>query len=210
MVSPEIAHALKVMQPGAHSVLIYDSKENKRDVLFSHLRSGLADSKLVYVCSQERPEQIRRAMQDSGIDAEGLERRDRLTISNYDQVYIKNGTVDTPGIIDGFARLAWASTHQGFRSMRAAGEMSCFFTHGKVVELIEYENALGKSFHFPGMGLCAYDVIEMQSSGCLDILMPLLRAHGLVILTGPRGEVILEPEQVQTRRVEKALEIRIR
>ena len=128
MVSPEIAHALKVMQPGAHSVLIYDSKENKRDVLFSHLRSGLADSRLVYVCSQERPEEIRRAMQDDGIDAEGLERRDRLTISNYDQVYIKNGAVDTPGIIEGFTKLAWASTHQGFRSMRGAGEMSCFFT----------------------------------------------------------------------------------
>jgi len=58
MVSPEIAHALNVMQPGTHTVLIYDSRENKRNILFSHLRNGLADSRLVYVCSEERPEQI--------------------------------------------------------------------------------------------------------------------------------------------------------
>jgi hypothetical protein len=210
MVSPEIAHALNVMEPGAHAVVIYDSKENKRDILFNHLRNGLADSRLVYVCSQETPEGIRRAMQDGGIDAESLEGRERLTISNYDQVYIKDGSVDIPGIIDGFAKLAWASTRQGFRGLRATAEMSCFFTHGKVVELVEYENALGKRFHFPGMGVCAFDVLEMQSAGCLDVLMPLLRAHGLVILTGPRGDVMLAPEQVQTRRVEQALEIRIR
>ncbi len=210
MVSPEIAHALNVIEPGAHAVVIYDSKENKRDILFSHLRNGLADSRLVYVCSQETPEQIRGAMQGDGIDAESLEGKERLTIANYDQVYIKNGTVDIPGIIDGFAKLAWASTRQGFRGLRATAEMSCFFTHGKAVELVAYENALGKRFHFPGMGVCAFDVIEMQSAGCLDILMPLLRAHGLVILTGPRGDVMLQPEQVQTRRVEQALEIRIR
>ena len=210
MVSPEIAHALNVMQPGAHGVLIYDSKENKRNILFRHLRNGLADSRLVYVCSEERPEQIRRAMQDDEIDVEGLEGRERLTISNYDEVYIKDGVVDTPGIIDGFAKLAWNSTHRGLKSLRAAAEMSCFFRQGKVVELVEYENALGKRFHFPGMGVCAFDVLEMQSAGCLDIMMPLLRAHGLVILTGPRGDVMLAPEQVQTRRVEQALEIRIR
>jgi len=210
MVSPEIAHALNVMQPGTHTVLIYDSRENKRNILFSHLRNGLADSRLVYVCSEERPEQIRREMQDDGIDVEGLEGRERLTISNYDEVYIKNGGVDIPEIIDGFAKLAWNSTHRGLKSLRATAEMSCFFRQGKVVELVEYEKALGKKFHFPGMGVCAYDVIEMQSAGCLDILMPLLRAHGLVILTGPKGEVMLEPEAVQTRRVEQALQITIR
>lgn len=210
MVSPEVAHALNVMQPGTHAVLIYDSRENKRNILFRHLRNGLADSRLVYVCSDERPEQIRREMQDDEIDVDGLEGRERLTVSNYDEVYIKDGTVDIPGIIDGFAKLAWSSMHQGLKSLRAAGEMSCFFRQGKVVELVEYEKALGKRFHFPGMGVCAYDVIEMQSAGCLDILMPLLRAHGLVILTGPRGEVMLEPDAVQTRRVEQALQITIR
>src|SRR5579859_2498600 len=134
MVSPEIAHALNVMEPGAHAVLIYDSRENKRDILFSHLRNGLASSRLVYVCSEERPEQIRTAMRDNGIDVEKLEGSERLTISNYDEVYIKNGTVDTPGIIDGFAKLAWSCTRQGFKSLRATAEMSCFFRQGKVVE----------------------------------------------------------------------------
>jgi hypothetical protein len=45
----------------------------------------------------------------------------------------------------------------------------------------------------------------MQSSGSLDILMPLLRAHGPVILTGPKGGVILESSRVQEKHVEQVL-----
>jgi len=210
MVSPEIAHALSAMQPGTHGVLIYDSPENKRDVLFRHLSCGEHDSKLVYVCSEEKPEQIRDEMETFGIDVSGLGGKERLTVANYDEVYIgKDGRVDIPGIIDGFAKQAWGCQERGFRSFRASAEMSCFFRHGKVVELVEYEKALGKKFYFPGMGMCAYNVVEMQSAGCMDILMPLLRAHGLVILTGPKGDVILQSERIRPRQVEQAMQIRI-
>ena len=87
--------------------------------------------------------------------------------------------------------------------------MSCFFRHGKLVELVEYERALGKHFYFPGMGVCAFNVVEMQSAGCLDILMPLLEAHELVILTGPKGDVMLNSGRVERRHVEQAMQIRI-
>jgi MEDS: MEthanogen/methylotroph, DcmR Sensory domain len=209
MISPEIAHALKTMEPGTHGVLIYDSNENKRDVLFSHLRYGQEDSKLVYVCSEEKPEQITDEMKTHGIDVGGLKAKDRLTISNYDEVYIgRDGSVDIPNIIDGFAKLAWGCSRGGLR-MRASAEMSCFFRRGKLVELVEYENALGKRFYFPGMGMCAYNVVEMQSAGCLDMLMPLLRAHGPVILTGPKGGVVMESERVRPTQVEQVLHVRI-
>jgi len=210
VISLEIARALRTMEPGTHGVLIYDSNENKRDVLFSHLRCGQDDSKLVYVCSEERPEQIGDEMKSHGIDVGGLMAKDRLTISNYDEVYIgRDGSVDIPNIIDGFAKLAWGCSRGGLGAMRAAGEMSCFFRRGKVVELVEYENALGKHFYFPGIGMCAYNVVEMQGAGCLDLLMPLLRAHGPVILTGPKGGVVLESERVQPAHVEQVMQIRI-
>jgi hypothetical protein len=210
MLSPEVAHVLQAMEPGTHGVVVYDSLENKRDVLFSHLSCGRGDSKMVYVCSEERPEKIRDEMETSGIDVRGLAGRDMLTISNYDDVYIrKDGTVDIPGIIGGFAKLAWDCASHGLRGMRACAEMSCFFRRGKVVELVEYERALGKHFYFPGMGMCAYNVLEMQSAGSLDVLMPLLRAHGLVILTGPRGNAVLKPEGVSAGRVEKVMQVRI-
>jgi len=198
------------MEPSTHSVLIYDTTENKRDVLFSHLKYGQTDSKLVYVCSEESPESIREGMKSEGIDVSGLEAINRLAVHTYDQVYIKkDGSVNIPEIIQGFADLALASKQQGMRGIRAAAEMSCFFRRGKVPQLVEYERALGKGFYFPGMGVCAYNVLEMQSAGCLDVLMPLLRAHGNVILTGPKGAVSLPAERVQQRQVERTLEIRI-
>ncbi|MGH9919433.1 MAG: MEDS domain-containing protein, partial [Nitrososphaerales archaeon] len=209
LLSPEIDHRLMAMEPGTHGVLIYDSAQNKQEVLFGHLAHGKADSKLVYVCSEERPAQIREEMDAYGLDVDGLVGRDRLTISNFEEVYIgKDDIVDIPRIIDGFAKASWSCSKQGL-GFRAAAEMSGFFRRGKAVELIEYERALGKKFYFPGMGVCAYNVVEMQSAGCLDILMPLLSAHGLVILTGPRGSVTMDSEQVRPRQVEKVLQVQI-
>lgn len=209
MVSPSVAHALNSMLPGTHSVLIYDTPENKRDVLFSHLRTGERNSKMVYVCSEERPEKIRQEMSAYGMDVAGLSQKDRLSISNYDEVYMgQDGRVDIPGIIDGFAKLAWSCQGKNL-NMRASAEMSCFFRQGKVVELVEYERALGAKFQFPGMGMCAFNVLEMQASGALDILMPLLRAHGVVLLTGPKGTVIMQPDRIEERHVEEAMQIRI-
>lgn len=207
---PDVADHLRAVQPASHSVLIYDSRENKREVLFNHLRVGESDSKLIYVCSEEEPEEIREAMRSDSIDVKRLEREKRLDVPTYDEVYIgKDGSVDVKKIIEGFARQAFECRRHGLQSMRAAAEMSCFFTRGKVVELLEYEKALGRQFHFPGIGLCAYNVLEMQAAGCLDTLMPLLRAHGLVILTGPRGASVLRSDRVEERHVEQAMEIRI-
>lgn len=206
---PEVAAHLRAMEPSTHGVLIYDSRENKRDVLFNYLKAGESDSKLIYVCSEERPNQIRRAMESAGIDVERLERERRLAIPTSDEVYIgKDGTVDAEKIIGGFATEAFDCRRHAM-TMRAAAEMSCFFKRGKVVELVEYERALGKRFYFPGMGLCAYNVLEMQAAGCLDILMPLLRAHGPVILTGPKGAVALRSDRVEERQVERMMEVQI-
>ncbi|MDG7006126.1 MAG: MEDS domain-containing protein, partial [Nitrososphaerota archaeon] len=207
---PEVAEHLVSVMPGSHNVLIYDSRESKREVLFNHLKVGEPDSKLVYVCSEERPETIREAMGMQGIDVERLERERRLDVPGYEEVYIaKDGTVDVKKIVDGFAYQAFDSKRHGLKGIRAAAEMSCFFKRGKVVELIEYERALGTRFHFPGAGLCAYNVLEMQAAGCLDTLMPLLRAHGSVILTGPRGAVVLQADRAQQRDVERTLDIKI-
>jgi hypothetical protein len=49
----------------------------------------------------------------------------------------------------------------------------------------------------------------MQAAGCLDTLMPLLRAHGSVILTGQRGAVVLQADRAQQRDVERTLDIKI-
>lgn len=209
MISPEVAHALNVMQPGTHTILVYDSPENKHDVLFTHLKYGQADSKLAYVCSEETPGQVTEEMRNDGMDVSSLQKEGRLSVANYDEVYIKNGRVDIQGVIDHFSKLSWAALNQGMRSLRATAEMSCFIQQDKMVELAHYEHALGKQFPFPAMGICAFNVLEMQRAGYVDRLMPLLMEHGKVILTGPKGSSVLESDKVKDTHVEKVMHVRI-
>jgi DcmR-like sensory protein len=193
------------MPIGAHAVLVYDSPENKRDVLFSHLKLGLQSSGLVYACSDEDPAAIRGELRKSGVDVQGLEQRGILKVKNYDTVYITDGEVDTPKIISGFSSLADDFRSRGLDGIRAAGEMSCFFRARKVEELLEYERALHREFSFPARGICGYNLMEMVNSGGLELIWPILRAHKLVIMTGPNGSFAMEPESVTENKMEETM-----
>jgi len=203
----EIDDALEGMASGTHAMLVYDSLENKREVLFRHLRMGMNREGLVYACSEEAPQQIRKGLESSGVDVAGLEAKGTLMVKNYDEVYIVNGRVDSPKIIDGFSRLAWGYARKGMEGIRAVGEMSCFLREQKVSELLQYERALHRNLSFPGKGICAYNLVEMETSGNLDALWPILKAHSLVIMTGPHGSFALEPEKIQEADLETVLGI---
>lgn len=205
MVPYSVDDALKEMPSGTHAVLVYDTLENKRAVLFNHLKLGAGKEGLVYVCSEEGKHEIRDEMKDSGIDVGSLEAKGDLAIRGYDEVYVVDGEVDPAHIISGFSDLAWGYSHRGMNGVRAAGEMSCFFKEGKVEQLLEYERSLHRKFSFPGKGVCAYNIVEMGTSGRMDALWPILRAHGLVIMTGPHGSFALEPEQVTKVHLESAM-----
>ncbi|HUH82907.1 MAG TPA: MEDS domain-containing protein [Nitrososphaerales archaeon] len=198
----QVAEAVRGMPTGTHAVLVYDSQKNKRDVLFDHLKLGVKTNGLVYACSEESPGEIRRELADEGVDVGGLEGKGVLSVKNYDDVYIVDGEVNIPQIISGFSSLAWGYQRQGLEGIRASAEMSCFFHERKVGELVEYEKALHREFSFPGRGICAYNLTEMVNSGGLELLWPILRAHKLVIMTGPNGSFAMEPEGVTKGDVE--------
>ena len=74
-----------------------------------------------------------------------------------------------------------------------------------VDELVSYEQDLHRRFSFPAFGLCGYNLVKMYNSGNLDVLWPILRAHGVVIMTGPNGSFALEPEEIELKDVEKTM-----
>jgi hypothetical protein len=209
MISPEVAETLREITPGTHAVLIYDSLENKHDVAFNHLRYGIGDAELAYVCSEEDPAQIRQEMKDFGMDVDVLERKKRLNVAKYESIYFNKGHVYIPSILAHFSSSASKATEQGLSGLRAVGEMSCFIRHNKIDEMMDYEQALQRKFSFPAMGLCAYNVLEMASTGNLDTLMPLLRAHGTIILTGPNGSAVLKPDAVKKEHVEQVMMVSV-
>jgi hypothetical protein len=210
MLSPEISEFLADFRRSTHAILFYDTDENKRDVLFSHLKYGERGNEgLAYVCSDENPQQIRHGMKEFGIDADGLRSRGRLVINNYDSVYIVNGEVNISRIAGQFTELAEKYVASGLAGMRAAAEMSCFFKNDMVKELITYENALHRKLSLPAEGICAYNVRELSRRNELGIIMPMVRAHDPVIMTGPNQSLLLEPEKVEEKQVEETMKIRL-
>jgi hypothetical protein len=210
LLSPEISEFLADFRRTTHAVLFYDSEVNKRDVLFNHLKNGERGNQgLAYVCSDESPQQVRDDMKKFGIDADGLRLRNRLVISNYDRVYIVDGKVNNVKIGEQFKDLAERYTMSGLDGMRASAEMSCFFKHDKVRELLEYEYFMHRRLSLPAEGICAYNIREVSEHNQLGIIMPLVRAHDPVIMTGPNQSLLLEPEKVEQKQVEETMKIRL-
>jgi len=208
-VSEEIVQFVGKMKPTDHVLLFYDAAEKKYDILFSFLSAGLASRKgAAYVCSEESPEKIRNSMKAFSIDVRKNEEEGKLAVRTYDGWYIQNGQVDCVRILAG-----WKETCEEFQKrglgLRAAGEMACFFKHNRVRELLRYEYALHRVFDIPMEAICAYNVNTIVETGYSEVIMPLVRAHGWAIFTGPGGSMIYEPENVEDYDVENLLRIKI-
>ncbi len=210
MLNQEVSDFLKEFDAGTHAVLFYDNQESKRELLFSHLKFGQNYQGLAYVCSEESPEQIRSEMIQFGLEANTVKGNQRLTIANYDDVYIVNGELNIPAIIGKFASLVDSYKERGLSGLRAAAEMSCFFQHDKVEEMISYEKALHRKFSFSAKGICAYNVMEMLRSGHMDVFMSLVKAHDPIIYATPRGFLLLKPQKVQPRDFETVMQVNVR
>ncbi|MDH5439943.1 MAG: MEDS domain-containing protein [Candidatus Bathyarchaeota archaeon] len=208
-VTQEVVHFVNSMKAKDHVILFYDTLKEKHNVLFNFLSASLSNGKgAVYVCFEESPEEIRNAMKLFGIDVRKNEEEGNLIISNYDEVYIENGQADCLKIL-----AIWKEIYERFRKrglgLSAVGEMSCFFIHNKVRELLRYEYALHRFLDLSRDGICAYNVNTIVETGYTEIMMPLVRAHGWAIFTGPSGSMVYKPENVEDYDVERLLKIRI-
>jgi hypothetical protein len=205
-----VSQFLSDYRRGTHAIVFYHSQETKHQVLFSHLKFGEQSNQgLVYVCSEENPLQIKSEMREFGIDVDQLSERNRLIVNNYDRVYIVDGKVDVPSIIQTFSKVSMKYARMGLEGMRAAAEMSCFFKHGKVQDLLRYEEALHRKLEFPAEGVCAYNIFDLIEAGQLHTIMQLAKAHSPVIFAGPKQSLLVEPDRLEPQQVERAMEIRL-
>jgi hypothetical protein len=182
------------MGSGTHAVLIYDTQDHKRDILLQHIKHGVGKEGLVYAYADESPNAIEAEMERRGMGPEELIARGELTIQDSKDVYLKGGAVDVAGVVKGFSELAWRYKEKGLGGIRAAADMSPMLREKKAKELVDYELALTTKFDFPGKGVCAYNLVELYNSGNLDYMVKIFMAHSAVILAGPNGYAIREPE----------------
>lgn len=209
LLAKEIQSYIYGLEPRDHVILFYDTLEGKRNILYGFLADGLGKKKgLVYICSDESPDQVRSGLESYGVDVGANEEAGRLLIRNYDEWYIERGRAEALKIIT-----YWNEAYDQFSGkglgMRVTGETSCFFRNNMVRELLRYEYALHKILTIPMEAICAYDLQTIVDTGYTDMIMPLVRAHGKAIFATQVGSMILEPENVEDTDIEKLLDIKI-
>jgi len=180
------------LKAGNHGIFFYRSPHEKHEVLFNFLQAGFQKGEgAIYIPSQETPNQIRRHMEDFGLNVKALERDGVLRIFDYDDWYIIDGEVNMPHTMMLGMRVFEEAMEIGLKGLRSCGEATCFFEHKKEKELLELEVMIGRKLDLPATALCAYDVNRAKSLE-EKFFFGLIKAHGPVVTSGFAQEVTFE------------------
>jgi len=180
------------LETGSHGIVFYENPYEKREVLFNFLQAGLQRGEgAIYVPSQETSEQIRRGMENFGLDVKTLERDGVLKILNYNKFYIIDGEANAEHTMKLAQSFFSEAMEIGLKGLRTCGEATCFFEHNKEKELVEFELMIGRKLDLPVTVLCAYDVNHAKSLDEKDFFS-LIKAHGSVITSSFAQEVQFE------------------
>ena len=189
--SGKIASIVSQLKPTNHVLFVYKSSEDKHNVLFNYLKAGLEDGDAVlYVASEETPNQIGDAMKRFGVEVEKNEKAGALQILGYSDFYILKGKFNVSTTMSLINKLYDEALTKGFKGWRITGEMACFFEHNLTQELVEYEKSLHRVFDIPIIGVCAYNVNTLiRAKNSINLYNELLRAHGTILFTGTDNEL---------------------
>ena len=67
-----------------------------------------------------------------------------------------------PDIVALWKKAFEEALEKGFIGLHVCGEMNCFFKHGLIEELLEYEKSCGRRFPSPISALCAYSLDDLK------------------------------------------------
>jgi len=153
----------------------------------------------IYVAGDESPSQIREAMKAFGLNVGHYEKKGALQVVDYRDWYLIGGEFNISRTISLWRKSLNESVARGFKGLRVAGEMGCFFRHRMINELVIYERALHRELEIPMATICAYDdtlVVEgAQEEHYLKIYLDLITAHSTILFVGPEEAGVLKVVQ---------------
>jgi len=191
MEKDEILGFVKRMKATDHVILFYSNPEDKRLALFTYLKAGLDRGEAAaYVAGHDTVEEVKRAMGEFGLEVDRLERSGALRVIDYRDWYILGGKFDAAKTMELWRKLYGEAVARGFKGLRVVGEMACFFKHGMVDELVEYERALHRVLELPMSAICAYPTDAVAKEGRGELYLDLIKAHSTVIFLGPEAGLV--------------------
>jgi hypothetical protein len=163
--------------------LIYDSDEERLDVISKFVESGLKSGERVgYFCDDETTDGVKEWLTEKGVNIAEAEANNQLILAPASTVYYPTGEFVPEQMMDNLIAFHNYAVENNYPSSRVTGEM-CWATRGvKGSErLIEYESQ-GKVFlaRYPVTVVCQYDANKFDGA----ILLECLKVHPFMIVYG--------------------------
>jgi len=190
-VPEKLTDILEQLTTSNHVILVYDTPEAKRDILFNYLKIGLENGEAgIYVASEETPSEIRKAIRRFDRKMEKYEKTGALRILGYEDVYIINGKFSPETTINVWKKLQEESEAKGFPVIRVTGETACFLKHNLTEELLNYERQLHRTLELPMIAICAYNAQMLNKNGDpINVYTELVRMHSKILFTDMKNKI---------------------
>ncbi|HEX2407710.1 MAG TPA: MEDS domain-containing protein, partial [Nitrososphaeraceae archaeon] len=152
-----------------HCMYIYSSVDDKVKDAIKFLKIGIENNEmtLLLLSREIEPSYMLCQIALHDIDISKLQNNGLLKIANTEEYYlsfnqkdnkINTVTVDNKTVHRNFFNLAdQVSRREGINGLRIFAMLDCFFEHGLVDELVDYECETQFRFSKPILGICAYN-----------------------------------------------------
>jgi anti-anti-sigma regulatory factor len=152
------ASSLARLRPGDHACLIVDDDTTRVNNVATYIRAGLrADHRVLYYGNDGEFVNARLAVQ--GVDTPTALATGQLQMSTPESTYLASGAFDPEATIEGWRTESDRALADGYRGLRAVGEMSWASRPVRGAERLEWYEAQANRVFADGfaMALCVYD-----------------------------------------------------
>jgi len=152
----------KLMEPGAHNILIYNNLKAFREIYSQYSRALLAENEIVVIATQyDTISDVKNTLRLGGIDVEKYLSQETLFIIDAQQGY---QDADGSGIWKLYKSLiSRAKKKEGRRGVTFFGDLGSFFGFEKIEELMQYELSLPQNYEDTLKGICCYHLKDFEN-----------------------------------------------
>jgi hypothetical protein len=173
-----------VYQQGDHICTLYTSPEEQLQAAVEYIMAGLdRGEQCLYVCGEHTPDELRAALQTSGVNVKEEEARGALNLATKNEAHLKDGHFSANNMISFLHQAVKDALDNGFNGLCAAGDMG-WVTDGApgTGELTEYESRLTEFYaNHRALGLCQYNRKSLPP----QFLDHCIATHKFIRIDGP-------------------------
>lgn len=176
----KLVKAIEELEPHDHLCLIYETLEEQMSAAVPFINAGLeCGDRCIYIADDNDANSVKQAMRAAGMDVDKALASGALAVVTKNEAYLKQGFFDPDWMIAFLKESTDTAVKDGYRALRATGEMTWIFSGEPGVDrLIEYEAKLNYFFpKYEALAICQYNRNRFDP----QIINNVIYTHPLVI-----------------------------